>query len=133
MENEIKTTSGKIIKYISDSCIAVGTDRDNTLYSQFGGIEEIFAEGDFIEFSFKTKEKYGRFYNNIIQGSMIKKEMPAKIIPLDTNTLIVRQNSLSHATALVLADVKSVENVPHDVLVTEILRLAEIFEKWVWR
>lgn len=133
--SELLTMQGKIKSFVTDNCIAL---LEGGLFSLYGGIPTEFNTYDTVRFAYKKKEKDGRVYNNIVEGSMelvapapqlpkditqdYSQEYPAIPKMTDKDTLIVRQSCLK--AAVELQQITSKEAV---------VELAEYFEKWVFR
>lgn len=105
------------------------------MYSLYGGLPEVLVEGMHVEFAYKQKEKDGKVYNNIIDGSLEWKHMPkdvsknysqepglSSLKALDKDTLIVRQSCL-----------KAAIEYGNDLPKEDVIKLAEEFERWVFR
>lgn len=103
--------------------------------------------GDYIKFEYETVEKGGQTFHNIkgdvdvtsgaksrgSSRSSSKEEPEGQEVrrgPSDRDVMIVRQNSLSHATALVTAgNMGSLEDAVEDVIATARLLEAYILEQ----
>lgn len=116
--NEIKTIKGTIMRLYGNNALSLslGGYGNNKIFSQFGGLDVEVDEGDIVEFKYTEKQKDGKVYNNIVAGSVSVVNKGFKDVthqysqegsqsstpfPLDTNTLIVRQNVLNRAIDLV--------------------------------
>ena len=95
---------GKIKKFISDNCIELV---EGGLYSQFGGIDEGIKEYDIVKFVYKTKEKDGRTYNNIVSGSMELVSSAPKDISQDYSQASFEQPSISRPDDIVYGKIMS--------------------------
>ena len=132
MSEEVKDV---IEKLYGDNAVKI----KGKIYSQYGGLDSDVREGDYVKFKFTTKEKDGKVYNNIIAGSLEIIQKPKQMteqqynqsqevikpFPLDKDTLIVRQSCLKSAVEMVTTHPTYKD--------TNVLELAENFEKWVNR
>src|SRR3990167_1227537 len=111
--------------------------RGGGMFSLYGGLPIGLSEGANIEFKYKTKEKDGKVYNNIVDGSIVMAPSQDKVLPPSSSspdrdalrqTWIVRQNCKDSAI-----DVVKAFPLPEtiDEAKKKILELAEEFEKWV--
>lgn len=137
---ELFNKQGKIKKFLSDACIELV---EGGLYSLYGGIDLQFKEHDVVRFTFKKKDKDGKIYNNIVDGSMELVDSPKDIteqysqgsqvmLPRhpDKDTLIVRQSCLKAAVEIIG---KFAFEEGKKITSEEITNLAEEFESWVFR
>ena len=138
--SEYIDAQGKVMKFVTEKTIKLS---DGKLYGSFRPFDYALKEGDYVKFKYKLTEGTGvwegRSFNNIVEGSIEAVNMPKDItgdysqgvsvlsakLPLDKDTLIVRQSSLKSAIEY-CAKKPELDTI-------EVLKIAEQFENWVFR